>query len=59
MNLMKNFEPVYENFKENLDKLKMYKNALGCQLEDNWVEFMTFLRNVVLKMNKRSDKIIE
>lgn len=57
--LVKTLEPAHNNFLEHLENLKLYKPQLSSLLEDSWAESMQILRAVIVKLSKRSDKVIE
>lgn len=57
--LVKTLEPAHNNFLEHLENLKLYKPQLSSLLEDSWAESMQLLRAVIVKLSKRSDKVIE
>lgn len=56
--LVKTLEPAHNNFLEHLENLKLYKPNLSSLLEDSWAESMQILRSVIVKLSKRSDKVI-
>ena len=57
--VIEQFEPVHESYTENLSNLKLYKNQLSLQFEHNWAEFMDVLKTIVVKMIKRTDRMVE
>ena len=53
------FEPIHNEFVTNLDNLRLYKSNLAILFENNWARFMDILRNIIMRMIKRNDKLIE
>ena len=42
-----------------MDNLRLYKPQLTATFEDNWSDFMGVLKSVVVKLLKRTDRLLE
>lgn len=57
LKIVESFEPVHNQFIENLESLKLYKMQLAGLFEGNWADFMDVLRNIIVRLNKRTDRL--
>lgn len=39
--------------------MKLYKPQLAASFEDNWADFMGLLKTVIVKMMRRTDRLLE
>lgn len=56
--IVENFQPIHSDFLNNLGNLRLYKSNLASQFENSWSKFMDILRIIIVKMNKRNEKMI-
>ena len=57
LSIVRSLEPTHSTFLENLENLRLYKPQLTAHFEDNWTDFMTTLKSVVVKLLKRTDRM--
>ena len=51
-------EPLQNDFVQNLAKLKLYKQQLAVLFEENWFDFLAYLKTIIIKMNRRTQKLL-
>jgi len=59
LNIVRSLEPTHNAFLNNLDNLRLYKPQLTATFEDNWSDVMAVLKSVVVKLIKRTDRLME